>query len=85
MSDEPLDASELRRLLATILAGAVGESEAAWTKRIGDVAILPIVFNPHCNWSVSPSGTAEQRDAIGKAVELVRTEHPYIRGTPGSA
>ena len=26
---------------------------------------------------IEPKGTVEQRDAIGKAVEIVRGEHPY--------
>lgn len=82
MSDELLDAAGLRGLLATILAGATDRSEAEWAELIGKDEVLPIVFNPRCNWSVSPSGTSAQRDAIGKAIELVRAEYPYISSTP---
>jgi hypothetical protein len=31
------------------------------------------------NWQVSPGGSAEQREVIEKAVEVVRAEHPYVR------
>ena len=30
------------------------------------------------NWTVEPSGTADQRAVIEKAVGIVRTEHPYV-------
>jgi hypothetical protein len=37
---------------------------------------------PRSNWSVDPKGTATQRDAIAKAVDVVRAEHPYAIYAP---
>jgi len=49
-----------------------------WRKLVGDVQHLPIVFNPRSNWRIDPTGTPTERDAIEKAVEVVREAHPYV-------
>ena len=68
----------LRDLLAHLLAGAVGGSEARWRDLIGEVEALPIVFHPRSNWRIEPSGTAFEREAIDKAAQLVCEAHPYV-------
>lgn len=68
----------LRDLLAHLLAGAVGGSEAKWRDLIGEVEALPIVFYPRSNWRIEASGTASEREAIEKAAQLVREAHPYV-------
>lgn len=69
---------ELRDLLAHLLAGVAGGTEVKWRKLVGDVQHLPIVFNPRSNWRIDPTGTPTERDAIEKAVEVVREAHPYV-------
>jgi hypothetical protein len=87
--DEPQDSSTaknaetpspegLRDLLAHILAGAVGGSEAKWRGLIGEAEALPIVFHPRSNWRITPSGTAAELESIEKAAHLVRDAHPYV-------
>lgn len=71
---------ELRALIATLLAGAAGGTEAAWARAIGPVVKLPIHSNVQSNWSIEPSGTDDELVAIGKAVELVRAQHRYVAG-----
>ena len=68
----------LRDLLAHLLAGVAGGTEAKWRKLIGEVERLPIVFSPRSNWRVDPSGTPGERDAIGKAIEVVRGARSYV-------
>lgn len=76
--DHSPNVGELRDLIAHLLAGVAGGTEAKWRKLIGEVEALPIVLHPRSNWRVSPSGTAKDREAIDKAVEVVRDAHPYV-------
>ncbi|WP_342248590.1 hypothetical protein [Sphingomonas sp. OTU376] len=69
---------QLRDLLATLLEGAAGGTHDAWLRAIGPVEKLPTHLNITCNWAVHPKGTAAQKNAIARAVELVREEHPYV-------
>ena len=75
---EPPTTAEIRALLSHLLAGAVGGSEARWAKFVGDVESLPIVFHPRSNWHVQPTGSADEIDAIERAVAVVREAHPYV-------
>ena len=75
---DSLSVGELRDLIAHLLAGVAGGSEAKWWKLTGEVEALPIVLHPRSNWRVSPLGTTKERGAINKAVEVVRDAHPYV-------
>ncbi len=68
----------LRDLLAHLLAGAVGGSEANWRGLIDEVEALLIVLHPRLNWRIEPSGAAVERGAVGKAEQLVREAHAYV-------
>jgi hypothetical protein len=69
--------TEIRDLIVHLLAGATGRPEKHWRKVVGEVEALPLVFNIKGNWRVSPSGSADDVEAVEKAIELVRSEHPY--------
>ena len=77
--------TELRATLITLVASATETRAARWEKLVGPVETLPIVFNPRCNWRVPVNGTAEDRDVLEKAIELLRDAHPYVRAenSPG--
>ena len=76
--DAPESTNDIRALLAHLLAGAAGKTEAHWKKLIGEVTALPIVFHPRSNWKIDPKGTRAELEAIEKAVEIVRQAHPYV-------
>ena len=82
--DAPESPSDIRDLLAHLLAGAAGNTEAYWKKRLGEVTALPIVFHPRSNWQIEPTGKPEELRAIEKAVDLVRAAHPYVPSPRGS-
>lgn len=73
-----LTADEIGQLLAHLLSGAVGGTEARW-RRLIKVDRLPTWRYVRFNWDVGAGGTKAEREAIGKAVEVVRAEHPYVR------
>lgn len=75
-----LTPNEMRDLLAEMLEGAAGKTRAYWRKAIGPVEHLtPIHMHVRCNWRVHPQGTAGDVEVIGRAVEIVRSQHPYVR------
>lgn len=78
MPDAPLKPELIQGLLAYLLVGTAGGSEMKWRKLIGEVELLTIATNVHSAWRVTPKGTAGERDAILKAVTVVRKEHPYV-------
>lgn len=69
---------DIEDLFVTLLVGAAGGSDLAWRRAVGPVTALPVVFHPRSNWSIAPKGSARQREAIGKAEEIIRQEHPYV-------
>ena len=77
--DDTPTADEIRDLLATLLAGAAGGTEAEWTALVGPVTVHPIWLKAACNWRVEPNGTTDQIEAIEKAVAVVAEAHPYAR------
>jgi hypothetical protein len=74
---DTLTGPAIRSLLADLLAGSAGGSRTRWHTLIGEVEVLPIALHVSGNWRVAPSGTAEQLDAIGKAVAVLKAERPY--------
>lgn len=71
----------LRQLLVTMLAGAVGETKAHWDTRLSNVLPLDLSRNPGANWTVKAvrGASVTERDALERAVELAKAEHPYVR------
>lgn len=80
--DAPESTEDIRDLLAHLLAGATGKTEAHWRKLIGEMTALPIVFHPRSNWKIEPKGNLSELEAISKAAEIVRQAHPYV-ASPG--
>ncbi len=71
----PLD---LRDLLVRRLTAATGGPAQRWRKAIGAVRVYPLATHPHCNWSVAPSGSPHEVDAIERLLDVVRGEHPHV-------
>ena len=80
MEAHALTASALTDLLVKVITGVEGGTDERWRKIIGPVHRLPIIDNVRSNWSVISGGTRRERDVIGKAAEIVRQAHPYVRG-----
>jgi hypothetical protein len=70
--------SDIRGLLAHVLASVAGGTEAKWRRLIGPVEKLPTWRYVRFNWQVTPTGSVAERQVINKDVDIVRAEHPYI-------
>jgi hypothetical protein len=74
-----LTPDQMRDLLATLLEGAAGKSRGHWLKAIGEVEHLtPIHMHISGNWRVHPTGSKADMEAIVRAVDVVRAQHPYV-------
>ena len=61
-----------------MIASVAGGAERVWRGKVGPVAKLPVALHPRCNWAVSPLCGTDDHRVICRAVELVRSEHPYV-------
>ena len=75
--------TELRATMITLLAGATETTTKKWEKIVGEVEILPIVFNPRCNWRVEVKGAAADQEVLDKVIALLRDAHPYVSAKRG--
>lgn len=73
-----LSADAAADLLVTVIQGVAGGTKSEWRKVVGEIERHPAHRFVRFNWSVTPTGTAKQRDVIERAVEIVRAAHPYI-------
>jgi len=74
-----LTASELRDRLVTVLTRDHLGDRRRWRMAVGKVRVYSTDTHAHCNWSVTPSGSAEDIDRIETLVDRFREEFPIIR------
>jgi hypothetical protein len=69
--------TELRELMVELLAGAAGGDPARWRECVGDVKWQPMsTIVP--NWTIEPTGTVHEIEAIRHAERIVRDEHRFV-------
>lgn len=71
-------ASELRDRLVLRLANHRSGGRARWRRAVGEVIVYPIETHPHCNWTVRPSGSIVEIDAVERAVDALRDDNPFV-------
>lgn len=71
-------ASQLQDLLIAALVRKIGGSQRRWRIAVGPVKINDRTTHPHCNWSVSPSGSHREIGEIEKLLDEFRLAHPFI-------
>lgn len=73
-----MTASELQNLIVATLTRNVGGSRRRWRLAVGPVHVHSVETHPHCNWSVSPSGSIGENAAVEDLVDIIRSTHPII-------
>lgn len=73
-----MTASELRNLLVTALAGALGGGRTRWRRAVADIKVYPVETHPHCNWEVRAAGSAREIAEVERAVDRLRADHPLV-------
>lgn len=70
--------ADLLEILVTALVRAHGGTRRRWRNAIGAVRLYDARTHPHCNWSVTPQGSAADIAAIETLLDRVRIDHPLI-------
>lgn len=70
--------NDILDLMVAALVRKSGGSNRHWRLAIGPVAVYSPATHPHCNWSVSPSGSARDTAAIEQLLDSVRLSHPIV-------
>lgn len=75
-----MTASQILDILIAALMRRAGGTKRGWRLAIGAVRVYDPATHPHCNWSVSPSGSANQNAAIETVLDDLRLSYPIVRG-----
>ncbi|MFT3964831.1 MAG: hypothetical protein QM690_02975 [Sphingobium sp.] len=75
-----MTASQILDLLIAALMRRSGGTKRDWRLAIGPVRVHDPATHAHCNWSVSPSGSAAQNAAIERVLDDLRLTHPIVKG-----
>lgn len=73
-----MTASDLELLLIAHLVRKEGGTSQSWRRALGKIKVRDASTHSHCNWEVTPSGTALQRAAIEELLDDVRLQHSII-------
>lgn len=76
-----MTADELIDLLVAQLVREYGGAKHLWRRRVGAVKLYDQATHAHCNWALSPTGTARQVEAIESLVDDLRLTHPILNGS----
>lgn len=74
-----MTASDLQDLLTATLLRQYGGSRRRWKIVLGAVRVYDPETHPHCNWSVTPSGSVAEVAAIEALLDRLRGDHPIVR------
>ncbi len=67
-------------LMVARLVRERGGAKHRWRQRIGAVRLYPRETHAHCNWSVSPTGSFGEIEAVESLADELRLKHPLLRG-----
>ncbi len=73
-----MTASDLHDRIVSSLARKHGGTKRRWRIAVGDIRVYSAATHPHCNWSVEPTGTASENDAVQRLLDELRLRHPLV-------
>ncbi|MDG2534709.1 hypothetical protein P6144_13690 [Sphingomonas sp. HITSZ_GF] len=73
-----MNAADLTDQFLAILLREVGGTRRRWRNVIGAVKRYSAQTHPHCNWSITPGGEAEENAAVERIADRLREKHPII-------
>ena len=74
------DADLIDRFLAQLVRD-VGSTRRRWRMVLGEVRLHDVATHPHCNWSIAPSGTADEVAQVERVADELRLRHPIVSAT----
>jgi hypothetical protein len=73
-----MNAGDLIDQFLAILQREVGGRRGRWRTVLGEVKLYSAATHPHCNWSITPGGAAEENAAVERIADRLREKHPII-------
>jgi len=73
-----MTSDKITDLLVARLVRDHGRSKHHWRKVIGCVRLYSRDTHPHCNWSITPTGSAQEISVIETLMDDLRMRHPYL-------
>jgi hypothetical protein len=71
------DADLIDRFLAR-LAREAGGNRRRWRLVLGAVRLHDAATHPHCNWSITPGGSADEIAEVERVADELRLMHPIV-------
>ncbi len=65
-------------LLVARLVRDHGRSKHHWRKVLGSVRLYSRDTHPHCNWTITPTGTGREISVIEGLMDDLRMKHPLL-------
>lgn len=69
---------DLLDILLSTLVRAHGGQRRRWRSVIGAIRVHGLDTHPHCNWSISPGGTARENAVIERLLDDLRGSYPIV-------
>ncbi|SNS33939.1 hypothetical protein SAMN06295912_104203 [Sphingomonas laterariae] len=73
-----MTAGELQDRFIATLAREAGGGHRRWRIAVGPVRLYSIDTHPHCNWAVTPSGSAGEIERVERVADVLRQRHPIV-------
>ncbi|USU03954.1 hypothetical protein NF700_11290 [Sphingomonadaceae bacterium OTU29MARTA1] len=68
----------LQDLFLSTLVRKAGGNRRRWRLVLGDMKVYAVATHPHCNWSVTPTGSAAENDIVERIADDLRVTHPIV-------
>jgi hypothetical protein len=69
----------LHDLFLSTLVKQAGGNRRRWRLVIGEIRLYDPKTHPHCNWAVTPTGSAGENDTIERIADDLRLRYPIVR------
>ena len=69
----------LHDLFLSTLVRRAGGNRRRWRLVIGEIKLYDTATHPHCNWSLTPTGSAHENDVVERIADELRVAHPIVR------
>jgi hypothetical protein len=74
-----MTAADITDQFLAILLREVGGTRRRWRNVIGPVKLYSASTHPHCNWSITPGGEADENAAVERVADRLREKHPILQ------
>ncbi|NYT42693.1 hypothetical protein HZY97_18105 [Sphingomonas sp. R-74633] len=73
-----MNSADLLDQFLAILQREVGGRRGRWRTVLGAVKLYSAATHPHCNWSITPGGNADENAAVERIADRLREKYPII-------